>query len=143
LDQVRCATADIASNEVRIRFRKISRTHFVAGENAIAKAGRESLNLRFDLIRHIRTAVEWNMAIRPKRVLITRCARFIEETLLRDQHERALRNFSARNLALRCRAFVNAATEMNRSRTATCFGFPWDGLAQGIINLKNPRRVSE
>jgi hypothetical protein len=98
----------------------------VTGENAIAKAGRESLNLRFDLIRHIRIAVEWNMAVRPKRVLTTRCARFIEETLLRNKHERALGNISARNLAFRHRDFVNAATEMNRSRATTRFSFPWN-----------------
>src|SRR5215469_16544801 len=101
----------------------------MSGENAIAKARCKSLNLRFDLIRHICTAVEWNMAVGPKRVLITRRARLIEETLLRNEDERALGNFSARNLAFRHRDFVNAPTEMNCSRATTRFGFPWNGLA--------------
>ena len=133
------------SPPVRFGFdlRKISRTHFVAGENAIAKTGRESLNLRFDLIRHIRTAVEWNMAVRPERVLTTRRARFIEETLLRDQHERALGNFSTHNLAFRRRNFVYAATEMNCSCATANFGFPWDRLTQRIIDFENSRRVSK
>ena len=79
----------------------------MAGENTIAKTGCESLDLRFDLIRHIRAAAERNMAVRPERVLTTRRARFIEQTLLRDQHERALGNFSTHNLAFRRRDFVN------------------------------------
>ena len=87
---------------------EISGTHLVAGEDAIAKTGRESLDLRFDLIRHIRAAVERNMTVRPERVLATRRSRFIEQTLLRDQHKRTLGNFSARNLAFRRRNFVHA-----------------------------------
>src|SRR5213082_4262992 len=98
----------------------------MAGQNTIAKTRRESLNLRFNLIRHIRAAVERNMAVRPERVLTTRRARFIEQTLLRDQHERALGNFSTRNLAFRRRDFVNAPTEMNCSCATASFGFPWD-----------------
>src|SRR5207248_301326 len=88
----------------------------MAGEDAIAEAGRESLDLRFNLIRHIRAATERNMAVRPERVLTTRRARFIEQTLLRDQHERALGNFSTHNLAFRRRDFVNAPSEMNCAR---------------------------
>src|SRR5258708_27480486 len=100
----------------------------MAGKDAIAEAGRESLDLRFNLIRHIRAAVEGNMAVRPKCVLTTRRPRFIEQTLLRDQHERALGNFSTHNLAFRRRNFVYAATEMNCSCAPASFGFPWDRL---------------
>src|SRR6266852_5546242 len=96
----------------------------MAGEDAIAKTGRESLDLRFNLIRHIRAAAERNMAVRPERVLTTRRARFIEQTLLRDQHERAPGNFSTHNLAFRRRNFVNAAADMNCASATTSFGFP-------------------
>ena len=106
LRQVRCAAVDVAAGQIRIRSSEISGTHLVAGEDAIAKTGRESLDLRFDLIRHIRAAAERNMAVRPERVLTARRSRFIEQTLLRDQHERALGNFSAHNLAFRRRDFV-------------------------------------
>ena len=122
---------------------EISGTHLVAGEDAIAKTGSESLDLRFDLIRHIRAAVEWNMAVRPERVLTTRRSRFIEQTLLRDQHKRALGNFSAHNLAFRRRNFVHAAAEMNCACATAGFGFPWDRLTQRIIDFENSRRVSK
>src|SRR5882757_2617309 len=115
----------------------------MAGENTIAKTGCESLNLRFDLIRHIRAAAERNMSVRPERVLTTRRARFIEQTLLRDQHERALGNFSTCHLAFRRRDFVNASPEMNRSCAPADFGFPWDRLTQRIIDFENSRRVSK
>ena len=112
-------------------------------EDAIAETGRESLDLRFDLIRHIRAAAEWNMTVRPERLLTTRRARFIEQTLLRDQHERALGNFSSRNLAFRRGNFVYAAAEMNCACVTTGFGFPWDRLIQRIINFENSRPVSK
>src|SRR5437763_964393 len=113
----------------------------MAGQNTIAKTRRESLNLRFDLIRHIRAAVERNMAVRPERVPTTRRARFIKQTLLRDQHERALGNFSVCNVAFRHRNFVNAAADMNCACATTGFGFPRNRSTQRIINLKNSRPV--
>ena len=115
----------------------------MAGQNTIAKTGRESFDLRFDLIRHVRAAVEWYVAIGPQRVLTTRCARFVEETLLSDEHERALGNFSARNLAFRRRDFVNVAADMNGSCLPASFGFPWARLPQRLIDFENSRRVSK
>src|SRR5215831_1561803 len=112
----------------------------MAGDNTIAKTGSESLNLRFDLIRHINIAAKWNMAVSPKRVLAARCARLIEQTLLRDQHKRALGNFSARYLALRRRNFVYVSAEMDCSRTTTSFGFPRDRFTQRVIDFENSRR---
>src|SRR4029078_7653371 len=101
--------------------------------NTIAKTRRESRDLRFDLIRHIRAAVERNMTVRPEGVLAPRRARFIEKTLLRDQHEWTLGNFSSRNFAFSRRDFVNVAAEMDCSRLTACCGFPWDRFAQRII----------
>jgi hypothetical protein len=115
----------------------------MAGEDAIAETGRESLDLRFDLIRHIRAAAERNMTVRPERVLTTRRSRFIEQTLLRDQHKRPLGAFSARNLAFRSRNFIHAAAEMNCSCATAGFRFPRDRLIQRIIDFENSRRMSK
>src|SRR5258705_1840642 len=104
----------------------------MTGEDAIAETGRESLDLRFNLIRYISAAAERNMPVRPERVLPTRRARFIEQTLLRDQHERALGNIPTHNLAFSRCDFVNAPSEMNCSCAPASFGFPWDRLAQRI-----------
>src|SRR4029453_15335063 len=113
------------------------------GDNTIAKTGCESLDLRFDLIRHIRAAVERNVAVSPERVLTRRRARFIEHTFLREQPQPTLGNFSTRNIAFGRRNFVNAAAEMNCACATTSFGFPWDRLTQRIIDFENSRRVSK
>src|SRR4030095_12017091 len=113
------------------------------GDNTIAKTGCESLDLRFDLIRHTRAAVERNVAVSPERVLTRRRARFIEHTLFADHHERTPGIFPARNIAFGRRNFVNAVAEMNRACATTSFGFPWDRLTQRIIDFENSRRVSK
>src|SRR5262245_44080368 len=115
----------------------------MAGQNTIAKTRRESLNLRLDLIRHIRAEVERDMAVRPKRMLTTGCARLVEQTLLCDEHERTLGNSSTGNRTFRLSNFVYAATEMNCSRATASFGFPWNRRAQRIIDFENSRRVSK
>src|SRR5512132_2401274 len=109
----------------------------MAGQNTIAKTGSESLDLRLDALRHVELAVEGNMAVRPERVLTTRRSRFIEQTLLRDQHERALGNFSAQNFAFRRRNFIDCAAEMNCACATAGFRFPWDRLTQRIIDFEN------
>ena len=141
LRQICCAAVDVAACQIWIRFLEISSTHFVAGEDAIAKTGSESLDLRLNALRHVDLAVEWNMAVRPKRVLPARGASFVKKTLLRDQHKRTFGNFPARNVALSSGAFIDAASEMNCAGAAACFGFPWNRTIQGIVDFENPRCV--
>src|SRR5437588_12334533 len=121
LGQIGGAAVDITAREVRIRFFQIGRAHFVARQNAIAKTGREPLDLRFDSFRHVDLATKRNMAISPKGVLSARRARFVKETLLRDQHEWTLWNFAARDIALCARNFLNRSAEMNGPGTPALF----------------------
>ena len=108
LCQIRCTAVDVAAGQIRIRSLKISGTHLVAGENAIAKTGRESLDLRFDLIRHIRAAVEWNMAVSPERVL-TSGARVSSNKLCCATSTNGRSGIFPRdNLAFRRRNFIDA-----------------------------------
>src|SRR5262249_46551415 len=129
--------------QIRIRSGKISGTHLVAGENAIAKTGSGPLNLRFDLIGHVHATVERKVAISPQRMLTAWRPRFIEQTLLWNQPKRALGDLSAGHLAFRRRNFVNAPAQMNCSRATGSFGFPRHQLTQRIIDLENSRRVSK
>src|SRR5512132_2811362 len=143
LRQICRAAADVAACQIWIRFLEISGTHFVAGNHAIAKTGRESLDLRLNALRHVHLAVEWNMAVRPKRVLPARGASFVKKTLLRDQHEGTFGNFPARDVALSCGDFIDAASEMNCACATARFRFPWNRLTQRIIDFENSRRVSK
>ena len=115
----------------------------MAPEDAIAKARRESLDLRLNAVRHVDPAIEWNMAIRPERMASARRTRFVKKTLLCDEDKRALRNFSERNVAL-CRGnLVECSSEVNCAGATTSFGFPRDWFAEGIIDLENSRRVAK
>src|SRR5437763_1348598 len=98
----------------------------MAGEDAIEKAGSEPLDLRFNFVRHVDIAVKWNVTIGPERVLTAWCACRIEQTLLGDQHEWPLWNFSPRNLTFRRRNLVNTAAKMNCARATARFSFPWN-----------------
>src|SRR5262249_32939174 len=115
----------------------------VTSKNAILKAGSESLDLRFNAVRHVAVATEWNMAVGPERMLAMRCASFIKQTLLRDQRKRTFGNSSARNVAFSSSDFVHGASEMNCAGAAAGFGFPRDRLAQRIVNFENSGSVPE
>ena len=114
----------------------------MASENAIAKTGSESLDLPFDLTRHIRTAVERNMAGRPERVLTTRGARVSSNKLCCATNTNGRSGiFPAHNLAFCRRDFVYAAAEMNCACATASFRFPRDRLTQRIIDFENSRRM--
>src|SRR5262249_23074108 len=113
LHDIRRAAVNIAASQIRIRFLQIGSAHFVTSDNAIAKTGRESFNLRFNAVRHVALAIEWNLAVDPEGMSAARCPRFIKQTLLRDQHKRPLRNFSLRDVAFSGCDFTNGAAEMN------------------------------
>src|SRR5437763_16173989 len=82
------AAVDVAACEIRIRFLEIRRGHLMTRKNTIAKSGSEALDLRLDRVRHVDLGAERDVAVTPKRMLATRRARFIEQTLLGDEHER-------------------------------------------------------
>src|SRR6266403_4163367 len=151
LRRVKGAAANIAAGEVRIRLFQIGRAHFVAGKNAIAETGCEPFDLGFDAPRHVDLvrhgtdspwrATERNVTVGPKRMLSARRARFVKQALLRHQHERTLRNFAARDVALCVRNFINRAAEMNGAGAATRLRFPRNRRRQRIIDFEDSGRV--
>src|SRR5258708_31856656 len=59
------AAADIAADEVRVVLFQLRCTHRVAREDAIAKTGRETLDLFLDSLRHIVGRSVGHVAISP------------------------------------------------------------------------------
>src|ERR1043166_6630222 len=87
----------------------------MARENTTAKSGSETRDLRLDRVRHVDLGTERHVAVSPKRMLAARRARFIKQTLLRNENKRPLRNFSIRHVALRVCKFGNRPAEMDRA----------------------------
>src|ERR1041385_6131861 len=65
-----CGTAvNVAAGQITVRLLKIGRIHGVAGQNAIAKAGREPFDLRFDPLRHVALASKRHVRVGPEHML--------------------------------------------------------------------------
>src|SRR5450432_4186455 len=107
------------------------------GENAIAKAGRETFDLSFDALRHVDRGLVRHMTIPPKRVLTARRARLIEKTLLRDEHEWSFGMFAIRDRAFGGRNFIHRSAHMHCSRAATFIRAPRNRGAECVIDFKN------
>src|ERR1051326_8600574 len=113
----------------------------MARKNTIAKSGSEAFDLRFDRVRHVDLATERHVAISPKRMLAARRARFIKQTLLRNENKRPLRNFSIGHGALRVCKFGDRPAEMDRAGASTRLCFPWNRRRQRVIDFENAGRV--
>src|SRR5437660_11121603 len=113
--------------------------HLVASENTIAKTRRESLHLGFNSIRHVNTAVEWNVAVDPERMLSGWSSSFIKQTLLRDEYKWLLRNFPLRHVGFRRCDFIHRAADMHRAGAAARFRFPRTVFTQRVIDFEKCR----
>src|SRR5437588_7065203 len=68
-------------------------------------------------------------------------ARFIEQTLLRNQDKRTLRNFAAGDIAFGVCNFSDRSAEMDRPCSATCIRFPRNRRRERVIDFENSRCV--
>src|SRR5689334_13910759 len=89
----------------------------MAGQDAIAKAGRETFDLIFDRRCEIALGAAGSVTVRPECLLARRRTRRIEEALLRNQNKRSFRIAVLCNFALAQGNFLQRSAEMNRSGT--------------------------
>src|ERR1700732_4247596 len=90
LGEVHGAAGDVAADQVRVHIFEGARRKNAAGENAIAEAGGEPLDLRFEGLQHIDIGAVGHVAIRPDNVLPCWGAGGIEEAGLREEDKRLL-----------------------------------------------------
>ena len=110
-------------------------------EDTITETRGEPLDLCFDPRRHVDLATEWSVTVSPKRVLTARSTRFIEKTLLSDEHKGALGDSAVRHFAFRSGNLIDPAAEMNCASVFTSLSFPRNRRAQCVIDLENARGV--
>src|SRR5581483_5132377 len=85
---------DIAADQVGIFPFQLDRAPDGTRQNAFAKSRRKTLHLRLDARQHVEITSIRHVAVTPGGVLAGRGARGIEQTVLRQQHERLLRMLS-------------------------------------------------
>jgi hypothetical protein len=96
LAQPVASTTDVAADQVRVACLQVGRAEHVAGEDAVAEAGREALHLRLHALGHDRRrgrpvdAVLRAVRVRPRGVLAGRRARRVGDALLAEQQERGV-----------------------------------------------------
>ena len=110
----------------------------MARRDDVAKARREPLDLRLDLVGPIRGGAVRHMAIRPRGVLAGRRTRRVEQRLLREQNEWARRTV----VTLRLSDLRERASKVHRRRARALVGCPRDRRVERPVHLEGSRRVA-
>src|SRR6266850_2550407 len=143
LEQRVRATADVATDVVRVVALDLGGAHDRTREDPIAEPGGEALELRLDSLGHVKGGPVGNVAVRPYRVLPRGRARWIEEALLADEDEGALRGPSMRDLGFALSDLIERAAEVHRACTEALLRAPRDRPVDGVIELEDARPVAE
>src|SRR2546430_4547283 len=119
LRRVTCPAADVAAHEIGVPRLELTRPHRMTADDAIAKAGREPLDLPFHPLPHVDRRAVGYMTITPERLPTRRRARLVEATCLHRQHVRTLRYPSLPHFALAECDLVHRSAEMHRASLMT------------------------
>src|SRR5579859_366866 len=111
-------------------------------QDALAKAGREALDLRLDALGHVVRRAVRHVAVYPGDLFSLRCAGNVEEALLRYQHERTFRWHTAPDGPLRCRDLLQRAAQMYRACLAASLSRPRYRSIQGVIELEDAGAIA-
>ena len=114
-----------------------------AGEDAVAEAGREALDLGLDPGRHVHGGSRRHVAIGPGGAFARRRSRPVPGLVLDEQNEGAIWMSSGSHVRLRGRDLLERPAEVDRSRATRSLGGPRDGAVQCPIDLENARAVPE
>src|SRR5690606_8809373 len=104
-------------------------------EDAVAKAGREALDLGLDGVLHRFGRSVRGMAVCVSGVLALRRARIVEMALLAHHHERLSRMLPAPGGALAGGDLLEVAADVHRRSAPAARVAPRDLLAQGVVDL--------
>ena len=142
LAEIDGAAGDIASDQVRVHILEGARRKNAAGENAIAEAGGEPLDLRFEGLQHIDIGAVGHVAIRPGNVLPCWGAGGIEEAGLREQDKGLLGVTAVAHGVFGRGDFLKAAAEMHGGCSRAVCGFPRNGAAECVIDFEDTGAVA-
>ena len=116
---------------------------YLPRQHAIAEAGSEALNLRFDARQHVERGAVGNVAVSPGNMPAFGCASRVEQAWLSEKHERLLGVVAVAHRIFRGRYFFQCAAEMHRGGSPALGSFPRNGIGQGIVDLEDARPVAK
>lgn len=115
----------------------------VAGEDAIAEAGGEALDLLFDAVGHVGGATRGNVAIGPAGVAAGGGAGGVDQGLLGDEHERLFGRATVRHFRFGAENVFEAAADMDGGGLATGGVAPGNRLRQGPVDFEDGGAMAE
>src|SRR5213078_3696090 len=107
------AAVDVAADEIGIMPLKIGGKPYLSRQDALAKTGRETLDLILDPLRHVDFAAVGNMTISPRGMLTGRGARCIEQARLHDEDERLFAHLAAPRCSFRYGDLVHRSANVH------------------------------
>lgn len=108
----------------------------MTGEDAVAKAGRKALDLRFNVFGHVDDRAVGDMAVSPGNMFAFRCAGFVEECRLGKQHKRTLRMVSVCDGAFGGGDLCECAAEMDGSCAQAVCCFPGNRFGECVVEFE-------
>ena len=142
LAEIYGAAGDVAADQVRVHVLEGAWGKDAAGENAIAKAGGETLDLRFERIEHVDSGTVGDVAVGPCNVLPCRSARGIEEAGLREEDEGPLRMTGVSHVVFGRGNFLEAAAKMDSGGARAVRRFPGNGAVESVIDFEDGGTVA-
>lgn len=143
LAEVECAAVDVAADEVFVHGLEGLGRGDVAGENAVAEAGGEALDLGFDAIGHVECGAVGEVAIGPEDVAVLRCAGGVAEGWLGDEDEGSFRVLTAEDGGFGIGDFFERAAEVEGEGIAALGRAPGDGLGEGVVDFEGGGAVAK
>ena len=142
LAQVLDPAVDVAADVIGVVLLERRWCHDVAGQDAVAKAGSKTLDLGLDAGCHVVRRPMGHVAVGPGGVSTGRSARWIEQTLLGDDH---IRRFSVRPRARRLLGsgdFGEGTPQVHRGSALARRSPPGNRAVEGPIDLEDRRPVA-
>jgi hypothetical protein len=110
-----------------------------AREHAVSKSGCETLDLIFDLLRHVHVAAVWHVAIGVQRVLSSRRPGRIDGGVLHGQDEWLRWMFASEHCSLRGGNLLESAAQMQRGGASSGLSRPRYRRLERPVDLEHAR----
>jgi len=143
LGEVVLAAGHVAADHRGVVALQFRGTAGVAGEDAIAKAGGEALDLLLDAGGHVGGATRGDVAVGPAGVATGGSAGGIDQGLLSDEDERTFGRPAVCHFRFGAEDLLETAADVNGGGLATGGVAPGNRLGQGPIDFENGGAVTK
>ena len=127
LTNVQSSATDIASHEIGVHALEIGGRKNAPGQDAVAEAGSEALDLIFQFLQHVDVGSIRYVTISPGNVFARWSARVVKEARLGQKYEGVIGVPTASDCFFRGSDLLEASTEMDGGRTQAIGGSPGNG----------------